>query len=99
MPMNTKGKIDKKLLESYDVSIDVEDLATAKIQVASIWAQVLNVDLKTIGRRTSFFALGGDSITAIKAVAGLKQVGMFITVAQFMKAAMLCESLQPLLRQ
>ncbi|CAK5015728.1 unnamed protein product, partial [Aphanomyces euteiches] len=90
MPMNTKGKIDKKLLESYDVSIDVEDLATAnEIQVASIWAQVLNVDLKTIGRRTSFFALGGDSITAIKAVAGLKQVGMFITVAQFMKAAML----------
>ncbi|CAK4633599.1 unnamed protein product [Aphanomyces euteiches] len=90
MPMNTNGKIDKKLLESYDVSIDVEDLATAnEIQVASIWAQVLNVDLKTIGRRTSFFALGGDSTTAIKAVAGLKQVGMFITVAQFMKAAML----------
>ncbi|KAF0708424.1 hypothetical protein As57867_006338, partial [Aphanomyces stellatus] len=63
MPQNSNGKIDKKALEALDLEFDIEKLSTdAEKQMAAIWAQVMNVDECEIGRRTSFFALGGDSM-------------------------------------
>ncbi|KAF0716628.1 hypothetical protein As57867_002736, partial [Aphanomyces stellatus] len=87
MPQNTNGKIDKKVLEAMEVVIEVEALETeVEKQMANVWSQVLNVDLGEIGRHTSFYALGGDSISIVKVVSALRQIGLFIAVPQLVKA-------------
>ncbi|KAF0693317.1 hypothetical protein As57867_015648, partial [Aphanomyces stellatus] len=90
MPQNTNGKIDKKALEALDVVVDAEALTTeSEHRMAAVWAHVLSVDVCEIGRRTSFFALGGDSMSAIKVVAACNADGMSITTAQLLKAPVL----------
>ncbi|KAL2911701.1 hypothetical protein HK105_208833 [Polyrhizophydium stewartii] len=72
------GKTDKKALAAMHVEI-----ARA---LAAVWSQVLGVQVADIGRATSFFALGGDSISAIKAAAAMQRAGISITVPQLFKA-------------
>lgn len=56
------------------VEFEIELPSTEKeILLAEIWAKLLNVDIKKIGRQTSFFELGGDSISAIQLVVGCRQ--------------------------
>ncbi|KAF0700193.1 Aste57867_9277 [Aphanomyces stellatus] len=90
MPQNANGKIDKKALESLDVIVTTEDLETDnEKRMAAVWAQVLNVDVAEIGRQTSFFALGGDSLSVIKVVAVCKELGMEVSTAQLLKELVL----------
>jgi hypothetical protein len=90
LPMNANGKIDKKALACYEVKVDVTALTSeAEVRMAGVWATVLGVDAGGIGKNTSFFALGGDSISVIKVVAACKQVGLHITAAEFMKGLVL----------
>ncbi|RQM27943.1 hypothetical protein B5M09_007117 [Aphanomyces astaci] len=90
LPQNTNGKIDVKVLATFDVNVVIEALEseTEKV-VAAAWADVLGVEVNAIGRNTSFFALGGDSISVISAVAMCKKAGLFLTVAKFMETLVL----------
>ncbi|RHY16307.1 hypothetical protein DYB32_010657, partial [Aphanomyces invadans] len=64
----------------------VEALATAsEKRMAQIWSDVLGVSLHDIGRRTSFFALGGDSISALRVVSASKQAGLMLRASDVMK--------------
>ncbi|KAH9051527.1 hypothetical protein Ae201684P_020244 [Aphanomyces euteiches] len=86
MPQNVNGKTDRLALEAMDVIVKMESLETeAELQLARIWSTVLNVDIGEIGRNTSFFALGGDSLSIVKVVAACRQAGLSITVAQLFK--------------
>ncbi|KAF0709220.1 hypothetical protein As57867_006030, partial [Aphanomyces stellatus] len=58
-------------------------------QMAAIWADVLNVDVNEIGRDTSFFAMGGDSISVIKVIAACKNAGLSISAAAFLHGPVL----------
>ncbi|KAL2916101.1 hypothetical protein HK105_204192 [Polyrhizophydium stewartii] len=87
MPMNVNGKADKKALAAMHVEIAVDALQTdTERALAAVWSQVLGVHVADIGRATSFFALGGDSISAIKAAAAMQRAGISITVPQLFKA-------------
>ncbi|KAL2912583.1 hypothetical protein HK105_207891 [Polyrhizophydium stewartii] len=87
MPTNTNGKTDKKALAAMHVEIAVDALQTdTERALAAVWSQVLGVQVADIGRATSFFALGGDSISAIKAAASMQRAGISITVPQLFKA-------------
>ncbi|KAL2911181.1 hypothetical protein HK105_209355 [Polyrhizophydium stewartii] len=87
MPMNVNGKADKKALAAMHVEIAVDALQTdTERALAAVWSQVLGVQAADIGRATSFFALGGDSISAIKAAAAMQRAGISITVSQLFKA-------------
>ncbi|KAL2911188.1 hypothetical protein HK105_209354, partial [Polyrhizophydium stewartii] len=67
MPTNTNGKTDKKALAAMHIEIAVDALQTdTERALAAVWSQVLGVQVADIGRATSFFALGGDSISAIR---------------------------------
>lgn len=46
-----------------------------EVALAKIWASLLNVELSKIGRSTSFFEIGGDSISAMQLVAKCRSVG------------------------
>ncbi|KAL2911609.1 hypothetical protein HK105_208910 [Polyrhizophydium stewartii] len=87
MPTNTNGKTDKKALAAMHVEIAVDALQTdTESALAAVWSQVLGVQVADIGRAMSFFALGGDSISAIKAAAAMQHAGISITVPQLFKA-------------
>jgi hypothetical protein len=88
--VNSNGKIDKKALEALHVKVEVDALEkTVEAKLATVWADVLGVDVAGIGRHTSFFALGGDSISVVKAVAACKKAGLFLTAAEFLKGLVL----------
>ncbi|KAF0708237.1 hypothetical protein As57867_006395, partial [Aphanomyces stellatus] len=86
MPQNANGKIDKKNLEALDVKVEAETLETeTEKQMAAVWARVLAVNVAEIGRQTSIFAIGGDSLSVIRVMAACKEVGMEISTAQLLK--------------
>ncbi|KAF0708553.1 hypothetical protein As57867_006291, partial [Aphanomyces stellatus] len=90
MPQNTNGKIDKKALEAFDVMVETEELETdTEKRMAAVWATVLNIDVAEIGRQTSFFSVGGDSLSVIKVVAACKEVGIDVSTTKFLKELIL----------
>ncbi|KAL2911138.1 hypothetical protein HK105_209404, partial [Polyrhizophydium stewartii] len=92
MPTNTNGKTDKKALAAMHVEIAVDALQTdTERALAAVWSQVLGVQVADIGRATSFFALGGDSISAIRLVAKAKQQGLTLSSALIFKAPTLAK--------
>ncbi|KAL2911472.1 hypothetical protein HK105_209051 [Polyrhizophydium stewartii] len=92
MPTNTNGKTDKKALAAMHVEIAVDALQTdTERALAAVWSQVLGVHVADIGRATSFFALGGDSISAIRLVAKAKQQGLTLSSALIFKAPTLAK--------
>ncbi|KAH9183165.1 hypothetical protein AeNC1_014858 [Aphanomyces euteiches] len=90
MPMNSNGKIDKKALEQYDFEMETDDLVTEnEHKLAKVWSEVLGIPLTSIRRQTSFFALGGDSISAIRVASKAKSEDLHLTSALVMKNAIL----------
>jgi aryl carrier-like protein len=60
-------------------------------QLAQIWSDLLNVDLSRIGRHTSFFELGGDSISVIQLISRCKVVGIALTTSVVFKKSTLSQ--------
>ncbi|KAF0709246.1 hypothetical protein As57867_006018, partial [Aphanomyces stellatus] len=90
LPQNANGKIDKKVLEAQDIVLQVDPLETdIEHQLAAVWADVLHVNVHEIGRNTSFFALGGDSLSVIKVVAACKKIGLHLTTGHLLKTLLL----------
>ncbi|CAK4673164.1 unnamed protein product [Aphanomyces euteiches] len=86
MPQNVNGKTDRLALEAMDVVVEADALETeAELKIAAVWSQVLGVNAAEIGANSSFFALGGDSISAIRLVAKAKQFGFHLTTALALK--------------
>lgn len=81
LPRLPNGKLDRKALP--DPLIGKEPSATAppqgrlEQQLADIWSRLLG--LAAIARHDNFFALGGDSIMAIQAVAQARQSGIALS--------------------
>ena len=70
-PLNVNGKIDKKALPKPERLIsEVKDSekpqGSIEQRLSEMWKEILNV--KAIGRETSFFAVGGHSLRAIELV-------------------------------
>jgi aryl carrier-like protein len=59
--------------------------------LADIWADILSVSIDEIGRNSSFFQLGGDSITAVKASSRARDIGLNISVSQLFSSFTLQE--------
>ncbi|MGW1541293.1 non-ribosomal peptide synthetase/MFS transporter [Streptomyces sp. NPDC002309] len=82
MPLTPNGKVDRKALPSPEARQD-EDRALPRTatehRLAEVWARVLG--LAEVGIDDDFFALGGDSFAAVRAVAacdpGLRVIDMF----------------------
>lgn len=52
------------------------------VLLSQIWSRILNMREETIGHESDFFALGGDSIGAMKLVSEVRMENMELTVAQ-----------------
>lgn len=69
LPLTTSGKVDKKILPSFtgELPDEADYLPPANVAQESmekIWRKVLG--LKRIGMTADFFAIGGDSIKALR---------------------------------
>ncbi|MEU3020005.1 amino acid adenylation domain-containing protein [Nocardiopsis sp. NPDC007018] len=79
MPLTANGKVDKRALPSPDFSRASQETEYAAPRtpreraVAEVWARVLGVP--EVGVHDNFFALGGDSIRAVRLAGALAAAG------------------------
>jgi amino acid adenylation domain-containing protein len=82
LPVTVNGKINKLALQKADIEQSIDQIVDpTEKRIAQVWADVLNIPVTSIGRNSSFFELGGDSLSAIKVVSKLSALGLSITVA------------------
>jgi NRPS condensation-like uncharacterized protein/aryl carrier-like protein len=62
-------------------------------RLLSIWSQILEVPIDTIGREDSFFRLGGDSIKAMKLASAAREQDMALRVSDIFQAPVFMEML------
>ncbi|AIW16133.1 non-ribosomal peptide synthetase [Vibrio tubiashii] len=93
LPLTPAGKVDRKQLATPDW--DEQRKAGSPLegdiqhQLAEIWRELLKVE--AIGSDSHFFALGGDSITALQMVGKLRQRGLMLTPKQVFDHPVLAE--------
>ncbi|MFF6835832.1 amino acid adenylation domain-containing protein [Streptomyces sp. NPDC012438] len=84
LPVTANGKIDRRALpdpDAHRARADeeyIEPRTPVERTVAEIWADVL--ELERVGAQDNFFALGGDSIRAIRVIGALRRRGVELTV-------------------
>ncbi|KAF4972914.1 hypothetical protein FSARC_636 [Fusarium sarcochroum] len=97
IPLTSTGKTNRRavhqlltnleagssLLQRYLTSEGIKKSPQTKIgkQLQQLWAEVLSIDVDSIGSQDHFTRLGGDSLAAMKLVASARQVGLQLTVA------------------
>lgn len=95
MPQLVSGKTDRKTLRQAGVSMVLQDLdkstastgaiqeptTPAEVNMRRTWSRMFNLPESEIGIDHSFFALGGDSVLAMKLVAAARDDGLSLSVA------------------
>ncbi|KAJ3497576.1 hypothetical protein NLG97_g1795 [Lecanicillium saksenae] len=99
IPLTPSGKVDRRRLreEASQLSMKevkqymVEDKVSYTIQteltekVASSFAMVLNVPIEDMSPHADFFALGGDSISAMRVVSQLRKTGYILETGDILR--------------
>ncbi|KAF5719487.1 non-ribosomal peptide synthetase [Fusarium mundagurra] len=113
MPLTSSGKLNRRSLRVLGESVPAAKMKSYKLalksgrapsseiekQLAAMWAQLLSVDVASIGVQDHFFKLGGDSIGAMQLVTLARCSNIDLTVAGvFQKPSLLdmAESAVPL---
>ena len=93
LPLTTNGKVDRAALpapEPSDRAPDVAGPATAtEHRLAELWSRLLPGDRRPagIGRETSFFALGGNSLTVTRMMFRVRETfGVELGLGEFYRA-------------
>jgi amino acid adenylation domain-containing protein len=99
MPTLASGKTDRlrlrKMIESlpeselldYSFHSTSSDRALAtetEILMASLWAEILGIDVQNISLDDNFFWLGGNSILAMRLAVAARKQGLLVSVAQIL---------------
>ncbi|PLB47170.1 acetyl-CoA synthetase-like protein, partial [Aspergillus steynii IBT 23096] len=99
LPMTATGKTDKRALREIGAKSSLEELVafqptqgerqapTTEMEhrILKLWAETLNLSPTRIGVNDNFFALGGDSISAMQLSAKSRSTGLQITVPEIFK--------------
>ncbi|MBN3814969.1 amino acid adenylation domain-containing protein, partial [Paraburkholderia sp. Ac-20347] len=75
LPLNSNGKIDRHALPAPTLEADADTFeppqGDIETQLADVWQSLLGV--ARVGRRDHFFALGGQSLLALRMTAALRE--------------------------
>lgn len=76
MPLNTSGKLDRKALSKLPLKSEGFAASETALEelLCTLYRQVLGTQEK-VGAQTSFFALGGDSLSAMRLMDALRRYG------------------------
>ncbi|KAJ3255158.1 hypothetical protein HDU77_003781 [Chytriomyces hyalinus] len=101
IPLTKNGKVDKEKLQELFALSERSTVAENSKQVqfssetesllATVWSEVLRLDVNSISPQDSFLKIGGDSIGAILLSANLRKRGYKISVAQIFQTPVLTE--------
>ncbi|KAL2872812.1 nonribosomal peptide synthase SidD [Aspergillus lucknowensis] len=105
MPVLISGKTDRKRLREFGTKVDlrqvdqgsssnsnsIRELSEPEQRMRKAWGETLKRDPETIQPNDNFFALGGDSVMAMKLVSISRAHGMEITVANTFNNPILSE--------
>ncbi|KAJ1972522.1 hypothetical protein H4R35_004628, partial [Dimargaris xerosporica] len=98
LPLTRIGKVDRRALQALplpemcmDSAVDPRDYSPMFVVLRDTLAEVLAIDRDRIQPTSSFYRLGGDSISAIQLVAKCKKRGVAMTVAQVLKYPILAQ--------
>ncbi|GAA5644434.1 non-ribosomal peptide synthetase [Vibrio proteolyticus] len=93
LPLTPAGKVDRKCLPEPDwstLTTSTQPLQGDKQHtLAKIWCEILKLDV--VGADSHFFALGGDSISALQLVGKLRQQHWLLTPKQVFDHPVLAE--------
>lgn len=94
IPSLISGKTDRKRLKEFGVTVDLQELDKNPTSLTGrqlthlehllrqIWSQTLQKDADTIRLHDNFFALGGDSVMAMKLVSLCKTKNLDLSVTR-----------------
>ncbi|QNE21525.1 amino acid adenylation domain-containing protein [Kribbella qitaiheensis] len=78
LPLTASGKLNRAALPAPTFTVETTEFVAprtaAEQQVAAVWRKALGID--RVGAYDSFFDLGGDSISAVSVVGGLRRAGL-----------------------
>ncbi|WP_112239146.1 non-ribosomal peptide synthetase [Kribbella monticola] len=78
LPLTASGKLDRAALPAPSFTVEAAEFVAprtaAEQQVAEVWRKALGID--RVGAYDSFFDLGGDSISAVSVIGGLRRAGL-----------------------
>lgn len=97
LPRTIAGKIDRPQLPLPTIAEQAAYAAPIgdnEVMLARVWQRVLhkNEGSKTIGRNDDFFALGGDSIKALRVISELRAQARQLSIKQLFAAPRLCDA-------
>jgi amino acid adenylation domain-containing protein len=78
LPLTANGKVDRTLLSVSEAEFELAKQAhvsprnAVEVQLMRIWEQIL--DVSPIGMQDNFFALGGDSLAAVRLIDRVEQL-------------------------
>ena len=93
IPVLVSGKTDRKQLRKFGAAVDLRRLGPRGLDEESVqsnpleqilrssWSEVLKIDAEGINSVDNFFALGGDSLSAMKLVSACRANDLHLTVA------------------
>jgi len=87
MPLNTSGKIDKKILPDPELNVNKDayeppNTETEK-KICMIWEEILGIE--KLGINDDFFSIGGNSIKAVSMIAKLRSGKLDIAMSDIFK--------------
>ncbi|KAJ1976971.1 hypothetical protein H4R35_002481, partial [Dimargaris xerosporica] len=98
LPLTANGKVDRKALADRDFPLAVESVVSIAVCPASTLGQllacisdVLSIPLRSLDPLQSFFALGGDSISAIRLTMQCNKRGWLISVPDIFRVTSVAE--------
>lgn len=105
IPLTISQKCDRQTLQTLAAGLKTSEFAyysgqeathdspstENELQMQRLWADVLKLPRRSIGRNDSFTRLGGDSILAMKLVAAAREDGIDLTVANIFQAPILSD--------
>ncbi|RAO65055.1 uncharacterized protein BHQ10_001067 [Talaromyces amestolkiae] len=94
IPKTLTGKTDRKALREAASNLSAEEISLAmqgetqhrspsteaETKLRDLWSDILRLPKDCIGADDSFFARGGDSITAMRLVSSARALGLHLTV-------------------
>jgi thioesterase domain-containing protein len=84
LPLTPNGKVDRKALPAPSLARGADSFVPPQTPMEQALAAVFSATLGVpqVGRHDDFFALGGDSLLAVRAVYRAQQAGISLTVKQ-----------------
>lgn len=103
IPLLISGKVDRKKLREFGVDVDLrqqleqssvddsQQLDELEEKLRQAWGTTLKKPVEDIGHKSDFFALGGDSLAAMKLVSVCRALGLSISVGDIFASRTLAD--------